>query len=75
MKELVEFMAKALVENPDDVQVSERVYRERVVLRLQVAPEDAGRVIGKGGRVANAIRSVLKVASTRQSRDVILKIM
>ena len=75
MKELVEFMAKALVENPDDVQVSERVYRERVVLRLQVAPEDAGRDIGKGGRVANAIRSVLKVASTRQSRDVILKIM
>ena len=75
MKDLVEFMAKALVENPDDVQVSERVYRERVVLRLQVAPEDAGRVIGKGGRVANAIRSVLKVASTRQSRDVILKIM
>ena len=75
MKELVEFMAKALVENPDDVQVSERVYRERVVLRLQVAPEDAGRVIGKGGRVANAIRSVLKVASTRQSREVILKIM
>ena len=75
MKELVEFMAKALVENPDDVQVSERVYRERVVLRLQVAPEDAGRVIGKGGRVANAIRSVLNVASTRQSREVILKIM
>ena len=75
MKELVEFMAKALVENSDDVHVSERVYRERVVLRLQVAPEDAGRVIGKNGRVANAMRSVLKVASIRQSRDVILKIM
>ena len=75
MKELVEFMAKALVENPDDVHVSERVYRERVILRLQVAPEDAGRVIGKSGRVANAMRSVLKVASIRESRDVILKIM
>jgi predicted RNA-binding protein YlqC (UPF0109 family) len=75
MKELVEFMAKALVEAPDDVHVSERVYRERVVLRLQVAQEDAGRVIGKNGRVANAMRSVLKVASVRQSRDVILKIM
>ena len=71
MKELVEFMARALVESPDDVHV----YRERVVLRLQVAPEDAGRVIGKNGRVANAMRSVLKVASIRQSRDVILKIM
>ena len=75
MKELVEFMAKALVEAPDDVHVSERVYRERVVLRLQVSQEDAGRVIGKNGRVANAMRSVLKVASVRQSRDVILKIM
>lgn len=75
MKELVEFMAKSLVEDPDEVHVSERVYRERVVLRLQVAPEDAGRVIGKNGRVANAMRSVLKVASVRQSRDVILKIM
>jgi len=75
MKELVEFMARALVESPDAVHVSERVFRERVVLRLQVAPEDAGRVIGKNGRVANAMRSVLKVASIRQSRDVILKIM
>ena len=75
MKELVEFMAKSLVEDPDEVHVSERVYRERVVLRLQVATEDAGRVIGKNGRVANAMRSVLKVASVRQSRDVILKIM
>jgi predicted RNA-binding protein YlqC (UPF0109 family) len=75
MKELIEFMAKALVENPDEVQVTERTYRERVVLRLQVAPEDAGRVIGKNGRVANAMRSVLKVASMRQSRDAILKIM
>ncbi len=75
MKELVEFMARVLVESPDDVNVSERVYRERIVLRLQVAPGDAGRVIGKNGRVANAMRSVLKVASIRQSRDVILKIM
>ncbi len=75
MKDLVEFMAKALVENPDEVQVSERVYRERVILRLHVAPEDAGRVIGKNGRIADAMRSVLKVASIRQTRDVILKIM
>ncbi len=75
MKELVEFMAKALVDNPDEVHVSERGYRERVILRLQVAPEDAGRVIGKNGRVANAMRSVLNVASIRQSRDVVLKIM
>lgn len=75
MKELVEFMAKALVENPDDVRVFERVYRERVVLRLQVAEEDAGRVIGKNGKVANAMRSVLKVAAIRHDRDVTLKIL
>ncbi len=75
MKELVEFMAKSLVESHEEVRVSERVYRERTVLRLQVAPEDAGRVIGKNGRVANAMRSVLNVASIRQSHDVILKIM
>lgn len=75
MKDLVEFMAKALVENPDEVSVSERSYRERVVLRLRVAPDDAGRVIGKGGRVANAMRSVLRVSSIRQGRDVTLKIL
>lgn len=75
MEELIEFMAKALVENPDAVQVSKRTHRDRVVLRLQVAPEDAGRVIGKGGRVANAMRSVLRVPAMRDGRQVSLKIL
>jgi uncharacterized protein len=74
MEELVEFMAKALVENPDEVHVSKRVYRDRTMLRLQVAQEDAGRVIGKGGRVANAMRAVLRVSAMREGQQVSLKI-
>lgn len=75
MEELVEFMAKALVENPDNVHVSKRTHRDRVMLRLEVDPEDAGRVIGKGGRVANAMRTVLRVASMRDGSQVSLKIL
>lgn len=75
MEKLVEFMAKALVENPDQVHVTKRVQRDRVMLRLEVAPEDAGRVIGKGGRVANAMRTVLRVTSTRDGRQISLKIL
>jgi predicted RNA-binding protein YlqC (UPF0109 family) len=75
MEELVEFMAKALVENPDSVRVSKRSHRDRVMLRLEVDPEDAGRVIGKGGRVANAMRTVLRVAATREGSQVSLKIL
>lgn len=75
MEDLVEFMAKALVENPDQVRVSKRAQRDRVVIRLEVAPEDAGRVIGKGGRVANAMRNVLRVPAMRDSRQISLKIL
>jgi predicted RNA-binding protein YlqC (UPF0109 family) len=75
MEKLVEFIAKSLVENPDAVEVSQRSYRDRVVMRLVVDPEDAGRVIGKGGRVANAIRSVIQVAAANDGRDVTLKIL
>jgi len=75
MEKLVEFIAKSLVENPDAVEVSQRSYRDRVVMRLVVDPEDAGRVIGKGGRVANAIRSVIQVAAATDGRDVTLKIL
>ncbi len=75
MEKLVEFIAKSLVENPDAVEVSQRSYRDRVVMRLVVDPEDAGRVIGKGGRVANAIRSVLQVAAANDGRDITLKIL
>jgi predicted RNA-binding protein YlqC (UPF0109 family) len=75
MEKLVEFIAKSLVEHPDAVEVSQRSYRERVVVRLTVDQDDAGRVIGKGGRVANAIRSVMRVAAMNDGRDVTLKIM
>lgn len=61
MKELVEYIAKTLVNNPDAVSVTEINRRSVVILELRVAPEDMGRVIGKDGRVANAIRSLLRV--------------
>ncbi|RME64814.1 MAG: KH domain-containing protein [Caldilineae bacterium] len=75
MEKLVEFLAASLVEDPDAVRVSSRSYRDRIILRLRVAPEDTGRVIGKGGRVANAIRSVLRVAALPEDREAVLKIM
>lgn len=75
MEQLVEFVAKALVENPDEVEVSQRSYRDRIVVRLSVDPEDTGRVIGKGGRVANAIRTVMRVAAANDGRDATLKIL
>ncbi|MCL4835676.1 MAG: KH domain-containing protein [Caldilineaceae bacterium] len=75
MEKLVEFLAKSLVENPDGVEVSQRAYRDRVVVRLVVDQEDTGRVIGKGGRVANAIRTVMRVAAANDGRDVTLKIL
>ncbi len=65
MKALVEYLARALVRNPEQVSVEEERYGERVVLRLHVADDDKGRVIGREGRVANAIRSLLHVAATR----------
>ncbi len=75
MEQLVEFIAKALVEHPDAVEVSQRSYRERLVVRLVVDQDDTGRVIGKGGRVANAIRSMMRVAAANDGRDITLKIM
>lgn len=75
MEKLVEFMAKSLVENPDQVRVSKRAQRDRVMLRLEVSQDDAGRVIGKGGRVANAMRTVLRAATANDGRQVSLKIL
>ena len=75
MEKLVEFMAKALVENPDQVRVTKRAQRDRVMLRLEVSQDDAGRVIGKGGRVANAMRTVLRAATSNDGRQVSLKIL
>ena len=74
MKELIEFLARGLVDNPDDVRVEEEGDRDRVIYHLEVADGDMGKVIGKEGRIANAIRSLLKVAATRDGTRVSLEI-
>lgn len=75
MEKLVEFLARNLVEHPDQVQVTRRRQRDRIVIHLRVAQEDVGRVIGKHGRVATAMRAVLHAAAQAQRRpDVELKI-
>ena len=73
-KELVEFIARSLVEEPDAVAVKEIRGSNVTVLELHVAREDMGRVIGKDGRVANAIRTLLRVA-THDDRRVVLEIV
>jgi predicted RNA-binding protein YlqC (UPF0109 family) len=74
MEELIEFLAKSLVEEPNQVQVYSKETRRTTILKLQVAPEDTGRVIGKNGRVANAMRSLLRVATRHENREIILEI-
>jgi predicted RNA-binding protein YlqC (UPF0109 family) len=73
MRELVEFLARALVEDPDSVQVSEVEENGDLVLEISVGGDDLGRLIGKGGRVANAIRTVAKAASTRAEGRVLVE--
>ena len=65
MKELVEVMAKALVDKPEAVQVTEETDGKHITVKLKVDPSDMGKVIGKQGRIAKAIRAVVKAASTR----------
>lgn len=74
MKDLVEVIAKSLVENPDEVVVTETVDGDEIVMELSVAPSDMGKVIGKQGRIAKAIRSVVKAAASREEKKVDLKI-
>lgn len=75
MRELVEFIARALVEDPESVRVDELEEDGDVVLELRVAPDDLGRVIGRSGRVANAIRTVAKAAATHEDRRVLVEIV
>jgi len=65
MKDLVEYMARSLVDDPESVRVDEEWRGDRVILHLEVAETDKGKVIGKQGRIANAMRTLLKVAATR----------
>jgi hypothetical protein len=75
MKELVEYIAKSLVDDPSQVEVREIEGANSVILELSVAPEDMGRVIGKNGRVANAIRTLLRVMAAKQGKRVTLEIV
>ena len=75
MKELVETIAKALVDHPDEVEVTETQEGRSIHIKLKVAPEDMGKVIGKQGRIAKAIRSVVKAATARNEKPVFVEIL
>ncbi len=75
MKELVRVIATALVDHPDEVVVTEKETEKTIVVELKVAPEDMGKVIGKQGRIAKSIRTVVKAASTRDDKKVIVEIL
>lgn len=75
MKELVEVIAKALVDHPDEVSVSEKQEGRTTVLELHVADGDMGKVIGKQGRIAKAIRSVVKAAAAKGNKKVVVDIV
>ena len=75
MKELVEIIAKSLVDNPDMVNVNEVFGEQSTILELKVAPEDMGKVIGKQGRIAKAIRIVVKAAAIKANKRVVVEII
>ncbi len=75
MKDLVEVIARNLVDNPDEVVVTEKVEGKNIVVELHVAPSDMGKVIGKQGRIAKAIRSVVKAASSKDNKIVDVEII
>ncbi|PKN70219.1 MAG: RNA-binding protein [Deltaproteobacteria bacterium HGW-Deltaproteobacteria-12] len=75
MKELIKFIAQALVDNPDKVEVTEVLGEQTSVIELRVAKEDLGKVIGKQGRTAKAIRTILSAASTKIHKRAVLEII
>ena len=74
MQELVEVIAKALVDHPEEVKVTETEREDAILVELSVAPADMGKVIGKSGKIAKAIRSVVKAASVESEKKVIVEI-
>lgn len=74
MKELVEVIASALVDNPEEVVVTETGDENQIVLSLQVAPDDMGKVIGKQGRIAKAIRTVVRAAGSKGNKKIMVDI-
>jgi predicted RNA-binding protein YlqC (UPF0109 family) len=75
MKELIEYIAKSLASKPEDVKVTEEIEDGRVILRLEVADEDKGKIIGRQGRVAQAMRVILRVASVKNGTRAVLEIV
>jgi len=75
VKELVETLARALVDHPDEVRVTQIEGEKSVILELRVAPADMGKVIGKQGRIARAIRTVVKAAAAREGKRVVVEII
>jgi uncharacterized protein len=76
VRDLLEFLTRSLVENPEAVQVTEvEEIDGEVVLEVEVANDDLGRVIGRGGRIANALRSVMKAAAAREDKRVVVDIL
>jgi hypothetical protein len=75
MKELLEYLAKALVDNPDDVHIDVIEGERSVILQLRVNQEDIGKVIGKQGRIAQALRTLVKAAATKQGKNAIVEIL
>jgi len=75
MKELVEYLVKALVDKPDEVKIAQTDGESVTILEIRVANEDAGKVIGKDGRIANAIRTIVKAAGAKSKKRVSVEIM
>ena len=75
MKELLEILAKSLVDSPDSVKITEITGEQSIILELKVAPEDMGKVIGKQGRIAKAIRTVVKAAAIKENKRVVVEII
>lgn len=75
MGELIEYIAKSLVDNPEEVSVSEVEGSQSVIIELRVAQEDMGKIIGKQGRIAKAIRTVVKAAAIKNNKRVIVEIV
>ena len=75
MKELLEYLAKSLVDKPDEVTVSQVEGERSVILELRVSPEDMGKVIGKQGRIAQALRTILKAAAVKDGKRVMIEII
>ncbi len=75
MKELLEYLAKSLVDKPDDVEVSQVEGERSVILELRVSPDDMGKVIGKQGRIAQALRTIVKAAAVKDGKRVMIEII